>query len=61
MSCIGMSSKVGGYYGEGGAMDKRLVKVKAEIEICKASSSIVLIDGHEAYCILLLKLTAYFC
>ena len=33
------------YYGEGGAMDKRLIKVEAEVQSSLAASSLVLIDG----------------
>ena len=34
------------YYGAGGAMDKRLPKVEAEVERSRAASALVLIDGN---------------
>ena len=33
------------YFGAGGAMDKRLIKVEAEVQSSLAASSLVLIDG----------------
>ena len=33
------------YYGAGGAMDKRLLKVEVDVERCCNASALVLVDG----------------